>query len=141
MNAAEVYVPPAIIEPFRAKANQAVADSAMIERVLLVLLQLEPFNGGWDQPGGAFQFTLRSWQEQTGLPYTLARHRETAMNIARKRLQVAIATARRFNVEPTPILLIGSWRHGLAGAMRKLKTGKPSPYMRNGLNLYNDPTL
>lgn len=112
-----------------------------IERVIDVLITMEQGLKGWQQPGGALQFTLQSWTEQTNLPYLLAQKEDVARRIAHQRLRGAIETCNRLHIQVTPMLILGSWHHGLSGSMSRVKRGKISDYMTRATNLYLDDSF
>lgn len=109
------------------------------ERLLRVILVLE--DTPWSAPGGALCFMPGSWKEETGLPYRLASHPAQATIIAKCRLRRFAAIARAGGVEPTPLLLLESWRHGIASAMNRHRRQRMSEYASRGENLYLDKTF
>lgn len=121
-------------------AAHAPVSSVDYGRLVRVLCQLES-GGDWSKPGGALQFTHQVWQEETTLPYKLSQHADQAKIIARQRLARCAATAARFGVTPTAMLLAGAWKHGLSGSMKRIKSGHFSDYQKRAAALYSDPSF
>lgn len=127
-----VFTPPAIHAP----GPRTAVD---YERLVRVLCAIE--GGDWTKPGGALQFTHQVWREETRLPYRLSQYEPQAKIIAQIHLSRMAATARRFDVEPTVLLLAGAWKHGLSGSMRRVKENRLSDYQKRAAALYADPTF
>lgn len=116
----------------------AVIHHAIDYRRLTAVIEALESDHAWDRPGGALQFTPTAWREDTRLPFRYAQCSQAARMVAQHRLERMARISRRWQVEPSIELLIGSWRHGLFGAMRRLKDRRPSSYMVRGEALYLD---
>jgi len=107
-------------------------------RLIWAIAQRES-GGSWNQPGGALQFTTTLWREYSHLrPYMLAQHPAEAAVVARKVLDQYARICQKFGIPVTVEMLALSWRYGVSGAMRRLKSGKPNAYAAAVSNLYYD---
>jgi hypothetical protein len=120
--------PPAIYSP-------AITEIDLLRLVKCLAMVEAP---DWNRPGGRLQYTHRTWAEETRLPYILAQKQDVAEGIAMARLARIVALCRRFNVEPTVILLASEWNKGTAGAMKRAKTDKWPEHAQRVENLYLD---
>lgn len=93
-------------------------------------------NTAWSHPGGGLQFTLRTWREETRLPYSDAKIPATARAIAVQRLQRYARKLHTMGIEPTPYLMGSIWNKGFTGAMSLRREKKKCRYGERVQNLF-----
>lgn len=93
-------------------------------------------NSSWSLPGGGLQFTRRTWEEETKLPYSFANKREVAKTIARQRLIKHALAFEAVGVQPTAYMLGCAWNKGFAGAMKLRREKQKCSYGERVQNLF-----
>jgi hypothetical protein len=93
-------------------------------------------NSPWSSPGGALQFTERTWREETSLPYSYAQKPEVAKTIARQRLVKHARALEALHIDATAYLLGSMWNRGFVGALALRKQHQKCPYGERVQNLF-----
>ena len=94
-------------------------------------------NSPWESPGGALQFTERTWKEETDLPYFCAKNPMIAKVVAMRRLSKHCAALEAMKIEPTAYLLGCMWNKGFVGALRLRRLNQKCSYGERVENLFN----
>lgn len=97
-------------------------------------------NTPWSHPGGGLQFTERTWREETRLPYSYAKQRNTAFAVAGTRLRRYAKRLEDQGIEPTAYLLGSIWNKGFTGALRLREKNQKCSYGERVHNLFEHLT-